>query len=699
MAVCKECNGTGYIDLPGGMMSGKCKTCNGTGQINDGPPPSYSIADDDDDEYELDDVDDVTEALETVYAAIETAVAEDYSKKGVAKSCSILCKFYLKRHDFYSALNKNDEAKKDLKAALYLASPKQLVFLKGMGVSTNIDDNDLDNYAIEEHKAGHHAVAAYLFEKSMEMGNIYAPSNLGVCYYNGEGVPQDQEKAFELYQKPAEQGNASAQRNLGTYYREVKKDYAKAREWYNKAIANGNEPAKKNLKELDEEFSEEKAKIDKALKKALEYWDENECEKAIDVWKSLGNDPEALWQIGDCYFNGYGNLKEDNNKAVEYFRPSAEQGYAKAQNDLGLCYENGYGISKDSKKAFEWYSKAAEQGFAISQRKLGYFYHIGEGVSKNFNKAVEWYIKAAEQGDALAQSNLGYCYEEGEGVSKNINKAVEWYSKAAEQGNAWGQNNLGVCYRDGLGVKKNYAKAEELLKKAAEQGHDKAKENLKKLKKIKNKKVERLVGVGIVVGIIGVTVLLNIDSINSTVSSFTGDPKTVLSAGAVPITSYVIPSEWQHGQDKNIAKNTTFYTKTETIDNQQKNVLTVTANLPGGSKWNAGQVVLERTKPTLISKIRLASGVRFKVLGDGKTWRLTFPTRDTEKDWCLHEYIIRTDKNKVMEINVPYTSLKQPSWGKQVPFKKDDITSVVLQTNTDLTSGSSTIKVFDFGIW
>ncbi|MBQ9213603.1 MAG: SEL1-like repeat protein, partial [Bacteroidales bacterium] len=35
---------------------------------------------------------------------------------------------------------------------------------------------------------------------------------------------------------------------------------------------------------------------------------------------------------------------------------------ARAQNNLGVCYEKGQGVKKDYNKAKEWFSKAAEQG-------------------------------------------------------------------------------------------------------------------------------------------------------------------------------------------------------------------------------------------------------------------------------------------------------------------------------------------------
>ncbi|MDH0356637.1 tetratricopeptide repeat protein [Morganella sp. GD04133] len=75
---------------------------------------------------------------------------------------------------------------------------------------------------------------------------------------------------------------------------------------------------------------------------------------------------------------------------------AAEQGDAKAQNNLGLMYYNGEGVQQDDFKAFEWYTKAAEQGDAKAQFNLGLMYDNGEGVQQDDVKAFEWYTKAAE---------------------------------------------------------------------------------------------------------------------------------------------------------------------------------------------------------------------------------------------------------------------------------------------------------------
>ena len=50
----------------------------------------------------------------------------------------------------------------------------------------------------------------------------------------------------------------------------------------------------------------------------------------------------------------------------------------------------------------KWYRKAADQGDARAQRNLGICYRFGTGVTKDEVVAVKWYRLAAEQGDDLA---------------------------------------------------------------------------------------------------------------------------------------------------------------------------------------------------------------------------------------------------------------------------------------------------------
>jgi TPR repeat protein len=54
------------------------------------------------------------------------------------------------------------------------------------------------------------------------------------------------------------------------------------------------------------------------------------------------------------------------------------------------------------KEALEWYKYSAEQGYAHSQYRTGLFYEEGKGTEVNLIEAYQWYRQAAEQGHELS---------------------------------------------------------------------------------------------------------------------------------------------------------------------------------------------------------------------------------------------------------------------------------------------------------
>ena len=83
-----------------------------------------------------------------------------------------------------------------------------------------------------------------------EQGAANAQNDLGVMYYNGEGVPQDYVEAVRWYRLAADQGFAVAQLNLGVMYdrgRGVPQDYVEAVRWYRLAVDQGFAAAQYNL--------------------------------------------------------------------------------------------------------------------------------------------------------------------------------------------------------------------------------------------------------------------------------------------------------------------------------------------------------------------------------------------------------------------------------------------------------------------
>ena len=122
-----------------------------------------------------------------------------------------------------------------------------------------------------------------------------------------------------------------------------------------------------------------------------------------DSFTEIELDDDIFEQALEFYDNG------QHEKAVDLFSLLAEQGHIEAQYFLALCYENGEGVPVDQEEAVKWYHKAAEQGNASAQWSLGICYENGQGVPVDEKEAVKWYRKAAEQRNSPAQWWRGRC--------------------------------------------------------------------------------------------------------------------------------------------------------------------------------------------------------------------------------------------------------------------------------------------------
>lgn len=85
-------------------------------------------------------------------------------------------------------------------------------------------------------------------------------------------------------------------------------------------------------------------------------------------------------------------------EAFNWFKISAEKGYAKAASAVALMYYSGQGTAKNNAEAFKWYKIAAEKGELESKHNVGVFYANGIGVKANFNEARKWLKEAAKEG-------------------------------------------------------------------------------------------------------------------------------------------------------------------------------------------------------------------------------------------------------------------------------------------------------------
>ena len=213
--------------------------------------------------------------------------------------------------------------------------------LNGLGVESN---------AVEAVKWYHRAI---------DLGSPYGGGeyNLALCYFGGDGVPQDDAEGSKWLQRAKDKGD----------YVDISWDESMATDAWKRGDYHT----------------------------ALKYWRKN---------AALGN-AEAQYILGGCYSQGKGVAK-DEAEAVKWYRKAAEQNYAEAQSNLGYCYQNGQGVVKDYTEAVKWYRKAAEQSLPAAQFNLGVCYYNGQGVAKDYVEGYRWWLLAAGQGDGDARKGM-----------------------------------------------------------------------------------------------------------------------------------------------------------------------------------------------------------------------------------------------------------------------------------------------------
>jgi len=95
----------------------------------------------------------------------------------------------------------------------------------------------------------------------------------------------------------------------------------------------------------------------------------------------------------------------DLEEAVKWYRLSAKQGNADAQNNLATMYAEGEGVEKDTHKAAEWYERAAQHGNFDAPNNLGAIYLQGIGMTRDYVRAYMWFHLGEMKGDRAAKSN------------------------------------------------------------------------------------------------------------------------------------------------------------------------------------------------------------------------------------------------------------------------------------------------------
>lgn len=263
--------------------------------------------------------------------------------------------------------------------------------------------------------------AFQIFEKLAKNSNDNAQYNIGMMYYNGQGVPVNKIMAFVWLDMASANGNKLAQNKLGYMYEKGEvagtKDEVKATNEYLKSAMQNYNVAQLNLAmKFNNSFKEENHKI-------AAFW----YQKAANN----GSTP-AMNNLGNMYYHGQG-VKQNYKTAYELYFKASSWGDPIAQFNLAMMYYNGLYVKQSDKETLTWLNFSAASGYTLAQVRLGDFYREGFNVVKqDYQKALYWYYEAANQDDGKGQYSIGLCYYYGYGVPIDFKKSRYWMDKAVE---------------------------------------------------------------------------------------------------------------------------------------------------------------------------------------------------------------------------------------------------------------------------
>jgi TPR repeat protein len=196
-------------------------------------------------------------------------------------------------------------------------------------------------------------------------------------------------------------------------------------------------------------------------------------------WKNLlarakQGSGEAEWEVAVRYSDGSRDhsgkilVRRSARKAAEWFRRSAEHGFASAQSTLGVLLSRPGATEEDRREAIFWMKKAFRAGDSCSANNLAITYR----ESGDFRRAVFWFRKSLAAKDDGACLQLGIHYYWGRGVRTDYVMAVRFFRKAIKGKSITESERddsffyLGVTHLEGNGVRASRSAARKLLERA-----------------------------------------------------------------------------------------------------------------------------------------------------------------------------------------------------------------------------------------
>ena len=199
-----------------------------------------------------------------------------------------------------------------------------------------------------------------LLSKAVRAKSLTARFNLGMAYYNGDGVEKNLFKASQWLRLAVKQNFSEAQYSLGLLLLEggegISKNTIEGLGLLKLAANQNHQMALEYLQKSGNPIEPKK------------YHSKIYSKTKINNQSDSFTDKDRL-EKARRFYTGVGEMR-DYRKAYELFFPLAQGGNAEAAYFIGLMKLSGKGTEKDLNLAKEWLSVASQKGYEKAQRIL-----------------------------------------------------------------------------------------------------------------------------------------------------------------------------------------------------------------------------------------------------------------------------------------------------------------------------------------
>jgi TPR repeat protein len=139
----------------------------------------------------------------------------------------------------------------------------------------------------------------------------------------------------------------------------------------------------------------------------------------------VANDPASIYMLAIPYYQGLNGFQQDHAKAIELYARTADLGYSKAHNNLGVIYE-GAGNLKKAKFDVEAAAMAGDEAAWCNLVLM-------EGNSGNKEQALKHWTIAASAGCYRAMHHLRTGFEQGFVSRESIDSTLTAYNNSCTE--------------------------------------------------------------------------------------------------------------------------------------------------------------------------------------------------------------------------------------------------------------------------